>query len=131
MAKKKTVLDFIRIKENRERFSYLVLYDFTFAMLAEQAGVDMILIGDSMGNVIYGYDGTVPVTLEQIIGHAGAVRRGAPNTFIIGDMPFLSYSVSVRETVANAGRLYKEANVDAVQRQTPQVSCWGAYPRGS
>ncbi len=76
MAKKKTVLDFIRIKENRERFCYLVLYDFTFAMLAEQAGVDMILIGDSMGNVIYGYDGTVPVTLEQIIGHAGAVRRG-------------------------------------------------------
>jgi len=86
-------------------------------MLAEQAGIDMILIGDSMGNVIYGYDGTVPVTLEQIILHSGAVRRGAPNTFIIGDMPFLSYSVSARETVANAGRLYKEALVDAIKME--------------
>ena len=117
MAKKKTVLDFLKMKANGERFSYLVLYDFTFAMLAEQSGVDMILIGDSMGNVMYGYDGTVPVTMEQIIYHAGAVRRGAPNTFIVGDMPFLSYSVSVPETVANAGRLYKEANVDAVKME--------------
>lgn len=115
MAKKKTVLDFLKMKEAGEKISSIVLYDFTFAMLAEQAGVDMILIGDSMGNVIYGYDGTVPVTLEQIIYHSGAVRRGAPNTFIIGDMPFLSYSVSLRETVMNAGRLYKEANVDAVK----------------
>jgi 3-methyl-2-oxobutanoate hydroxymethyltransferase len=115
VAKKKTVLDFIRMKENGEKFASIVLYDFTFAMLAEQAGVDMMLIGDSMGNVIYGYDGTVPVTLDQIIYHSGAVRRGAPNTFIIGDMPFLSYSVSIRETVMNAGRLYKEANVDAVK----------------
>ena len=117
MAKKKTVLDFMRMKENGENFSYLVLYDFTFAMLAEQSGVDMILIGDSMGNVMYGYDGTVPITLEQIIYHAGAVRRGAPNTFIVGDMPFLTYSVSIPETVANAGRLYKEANVDAVKME--------------
>ncbi len=117
MARKKTVQDFLRLKANGERFSYLVLYDFTFAMLAEQSGVDMILIGDSMGNVMYGYDGTVPVTLEQIIFHAGAVRRGAPNTFIVGDMPFLSYSVSIPETVANAGRLYKEAAVDAVKME--------------
>ncbi|HHE42119.1 MAG TPA: 3-methyl-2-oxobutanoate hydroxymethyltransferase, partial [Dehalococcoidia bacterium] len=91
MARKKTVLDFMQMKKNGEKFSYLVLYDFTFAMLAEQAGVDMILVGDSMGNVIYGYDGTVPVTLDQVVYHAGAVRRGAPNTFIVGDMPFLSY----------------------------------------
>jgi len=117
VAKKKTVQDFLRLKANGERFSYLVLYDFTFAMLAEQSGVDMILIGDSMGNVMYGYDGTVPVTLEQIIFHAGAVRRGAPNTFIVGDMPFLSYSVSIPETVSNAGRLYKEAAVDAVKME--------------
>ena len=117
MAKRKTVLDFLKMKANGERFSYLVLYDFTFAMLAEQSGVDMILIGDSMGNVMYGYDGTVPITLEQIIYHSGAVRRGAPNTFIVGDMPFLSYSVSIPETVANAGRLYKEANVDAVKME--------------
>jgi 3-methyl-2-oxobutanoate hydroxymethyltransferase len=117
MAKKKTVLDFIRMKENGEKFASIVLYDYTFAMLAEQAGVDMILIGDSMGNVVYGYDGTVPVTLEQIIAHSRAVRKGAPNTFIIGDMPFLSYCVSTSETVANAGRLYKEANVDAIKME--------------
>lgn len=117
MAKKKTVLDFVRMKQNGEKFSYLVLYDFTFAMLAEQSGIDMILVGDSMGNVIYGYDGTMPVTLEQIIYHAGAVRRGAPNTFLVGDMPFLSYSVSIPETVKNAGRLYKEAGVDAVKME--------------
>ena len=117
MAKKKTVLDFVRMKANGERFSYLVLYDFTFAMLAEQAGIDMILVGDSMGNVIYGYDGTMPVTMEQIVYHAGAVRRGAPNTFIVGDMPFLSYSVSIPETVRNAGRLFKEAGVDAVKME--------------
>lgn len=117
MAKKKTVLDFLKMKANGERFSYLVLYDFTFAMLAEQSGVDMILIGDSMGNVMYGYDGTVPITMEQIIYHSGAVRRGAPNTFIVGDMPFLSYSVSIPATVANAGRLYKEALVDAVKME--------------
>jgi len=117
LAKKKTVLDFVRMKANGERFSYLVLYDFTFAMLAEQAGIDMILVGDSMGNVIYGYDGTMPVTMEQIVYHAGAVRRGAPNTFIVGDMPFLSYSVSIPETVRNAGRLFKEAGVDAVKME--------------
>ncbi|MCK5213008.1 MAG: 3-methyl-2-oxobutanoate hydroxymethyltransferase [Dehalococcoidia bacterium] len=117
MAKKKTVHDFIKMKAAGEKFSYLVLYDFTFAMLAEQSGVDMVLIGDSMGNVLYGYDGTVPVTMDQIIAHAGAVRRGAPNTFIVGDMPFLSYSVSIPETVANAGRIYKEAHVDAVKME--------------
>lgn len=115
--KKKTVLDFVRMKEDGEKFAYLVLYDFTFAMLAEESGVDMILVGDSMGNVIYGYDGTLPVTLEQVILHANAVRRGAPNTFIVGDMPFLTYSVSIAETVTNAGRLYKEANVDAVKME--------------
>jgi len=117
VAKKKTVLDFMRMKQDGERFAYLVLYDFTFAMLAEKAGIEMILVGDSMGNVIYGYDGTVPVTLDQIIYHAGAVRRGAPNTFIVGDMPFLSYSVSIRESVMNAGRLYKEAYVDAIKME--------------
>jgi len=117
MGKKKTVLDFIRMKENGERFASIVLYDYTFAMLAEQAGMDMMLIGDSMGNVIYGYDGTVAVTLDQIILHSQAVRKGAPNTFIVGDMPFLSYCVSTGDTVANAGRLYKEANVDAVKME--------------
>ncbi len=88
--------------------------------------MDMILVGDSLGMCVYGYEGTVPVTMDQCICHSEAVRRGAPNTFIIGDMPFLSYQVSVEEAVRNAGRFYKEANVDAIKlegglRVCPQI----------
>jgi len=79
MAKKKTVLDFMRMKETGEKFSKLAVYDFTSALLAEQAGLEMILVGDSMGNVLYGYDGTIPMTMDQMIYHAQAVRRGGPN----------------------------------------------------
>lgn len=126
MAKKKTVLDFFKMKEAGEKFTELALYDFTMATLAEQAGLEMILVGDSMGNVVYGYDGTVPVTMEQMIYHAQAVRKGAPNTFVVGDLPFLSYQTSVEDAVRNAGRFYKEAGMDAVkleggQQMAPQV----------
>ncbi len=126
MAKKKTVLDFLKMKESGEKFSKLAVYDFTSAMLVEQAGLEMILVGDSMGNVIYGYDGTVPVTMDQMIYHSQAVRRGAPNTFIVGDLPFLSYQTSTEDAVRNAGRFYKEAGVDAVKleggrQMAPQV----------
>jgi len=115
MAKKKTVLDFLKMKEAGEKFSKLAVYDFTSALLAEQAGLEMILVGDSMGNVVYGYDGTVPVTMEQMIYHAQAVRKGAPNIFVVGDLPFLSYQTSVEDAVRNAGRFYKEAGMDAVK----------------
>jgi len=126
MAKKKTVLDFHKMKEMGEKFTELALYDFTMATLAEQAGLEMILVGDSMGNVVYGYDGTVPVTMEQMICHAQAVRKGAPNTFVVGDLPFLSYQTSVEDAVRNAGRFYKEAGMDAVkleggQQMAPQI----------
>jgi 3-methyl-2-oxobutanoate hydroxymethyltransferase len=77
--------------------------------------MDMILVGDSLGMCIYGYSGTVPVTMDQCIYHCEAVRRAAPNTFIIGDMPFLSYQVSVPDAVRNAGRFHKEAMVDAIK----------------
>ena len=77
--------------------------------------MDMLLVGDSLGMCIYGYSGTVPVTMDQCIWHSEAVRRGAANTFIIGDMPFLSYQVSVEEAVRNAGRFHKEAGVDAIK----------------
>lgn len=115
MAKKKTVLDFLKMKGSGEKFTKLAVYDFTSAMLVEQAGLEMILVGDSMGNVVYGYDGTVPMTMDQMIYHTQAVRRGAPNTFIVGDLPFLSYQTSVEDAVRNAGRFYKEAGVDAVK----------------
>jgi len=126
MAKKKTVLDFFKMKEAGEKFTELALYDFTMATLAEQAGLEMILVGDSMGNVVYGYDGTVPVTMEQMIYHAQAVRRGARNTFVVGDLPFLSYQTSTEDAVRNAGRFHKEAGMDAVKleggrQMAPQI----------
>ncbi len=126
MAKKKTVLDFMKMKEAGEKFSQCALYDYTAALLAEKAGLEMMLVGDSMGNVVYGYDGTVPVTMEQMIYHAQAVRKGAPNTHIIGDLPFLSYQVSPEDAVRNAGRFYKEAGMDSVKleggrQMAPQI----------
>ncbi len=111
--KKKSVLNFKKMKGN-EKITYVVLYDFHSAKLAEKAGVEMILVGDSVGMSIYGYDGTEPVTMDQMIYHSEAVRRGALNTFIIGDMPFGSYT-NDKNAVANAVRFYKEAHVDAIK----------------
>ena len=126
MAKKKSILDFAVMKEKGEKVTWITAYDFPTANLAEQAGIDMILVGDSVGMVVYGYPGTLPVTMNQIMYHTEAVRRGAPNTFIVGDMPFLSYHKSVADAIENAGRFYKEANVDAVKleggkRVAPQI----------
>lgn len=116
MAKKKlSRIDLQQMKERKERAPWVTAYDYSTARYAEEAGMDMILVGDSLGMVVYGYAGTVPVTMDQCIYHCEAVRRGAPNTFIIGDMPFLSYQVSVEEAVRNAGRFFKEAGVDAIK----------------
>jgi 3-methyl-2-oxobutanoate hydroxymethyltransferase len=106
----------IKEKKNKgEKITMLTAYDFPMAKLIEEAGVDMVLVGDSVGNVVLGYDSTVPVTMDEMIHHAKAVRRGAPNTFLIGDMPFLSYQISDEEAVRNAGRFIKEAGCDAVK----------------
>jgi len=126
LAKKKSVLDFAEMKQKGEKVTWITAYDFPTANLAEQAGIDMILVGDSVGMVVYGYPGTLPVTMDQMIYHTEAVRRGASNMFIVGDMPFLSYQKSVADAIENAGRFYKEANVDAVKleggkRVTPQI----------
>ncbi|MCH8864778.1 MAG: 3-methyl-2-oxobutanoate hydroxymethyltransferase [Chloroflexi bacterium] len=112
---KKTILDFKAMKKKGEKITYLTAYDFPIAQLCEKAGFDMLLVGDSAGMVVHGYSGTVPMTMDQMIQHAEDVRRGAPNTFIIGDMPFLSYQLSVENAIANAGRFYKEAGVDAIK----------------
>jgi 3-methyl-2-oxobutanoate hydroxymethyltransferase len=112
---KKTIFDFMRMKEKGEKITYMTAYDFYTAQLAEQAGIDMLLIGDSMGVALYGYNTMIPTTMDQIVVHSEAVRRGAPNTFIIGDLPFLSYETSVYDAIKNAGRLIKEAGVDAVK----------------
>jgi len=112
---RKTIIDFVEMKKRGEKITWLTCYDYPMATLMDRAGLDMILVGDSMGNVVYGYPGTLPVTMEQMICHTEAVRRGAPNVFVIGDMPFMSYQKSVEDAIANAGRFYKEAGVDAIK----------------
>lgn len=121
MAKRKlTVHDLRKMKEEGRPVVWVTAYDYITAQLAERAGMDMILVGDSLGMCIYGYDGTIPVTMDQCIYHCEAVRRAAANTFVIGDMPFGSYQVSAEDAVANAVRFHKEANVDAVKLEGGQ-----------
>ncbi len=115
MAKKKSIHDFIKMKKAGEKVTWLTSYDFPTAQFAEESGMDMILIGDSLGMCVYGYKGTVPVTMDQCIVHCEAVRRGAPDTFIVGDMPFMSYQITDSDAVYNAGRFLKEADVDAIK----------------
>ena len=116
MAKKKlNRWDLLKKKQNGEQMVWVTAYDFITAQLAEECGIDMLLVGDSLGMCIYGYDGTIPVTMEQCIYHCEAVRRAAPNTFIVGDMPFGSYQITTPDAVANAIRFHKEAGVDAVK----------------
>lgn len=123
MKKKLTRFDLQKMKNKGERVVWVTAYDYWTAQFAEQAGMDMILIGDSLGMCIYGYEGTIPVTMDQCIWHSEAVRRGAPNTFVIGDMPFLSYQINCDEAVRNAGRFFKEARVDAVKLEGGRRVC--------
>jgi 3-methyl-2-oxobutanoate hydroxymethyltransferase len=115
MAKKKGRLDFIKMKESCEQVAWVTAYDFPTAQFAEAAGMDMILVGDSLGMCVLGYQGTIPVTMADCISHCQAVRRGAPNTFVIGDMPFGSYQVTIADAVSNAARFLKEADMDAIK----------------
>lgn len=115
MAKKKSILDLFEMKKKGEKATWVTAYDFPMGSFAEQAGLDMILVGDSLGMVVLGYQGTVPVTMDDCIAHCQAVRRGAPNTFVIGDMPFGSYQISDEEAVRNACRFLKEADMDAIK----------------
>ncbi len=115
MKKKLMIHDFYQMKREGEKVSWLTAYDYPTAQFAEAAGIDMILVGDSLGMCVYGYKGTIPVTMDQCIVHCEAVRRGAPDTFVMGDMPFMSYQLSDEDAVAKAGRFLKEAGVDAVK----------------
>jgi len=116
MPKKKLMIhDLYDMKKKGEKITWLTSYDFPTAQFAEEAGIEMILVGDSMGMCVYGYESTVPVTMDQCIVHCDAVRRGAPNTFIMGDMPFMSYHTSNGDAVRNAGRFIKETGVDSVK----------------
>lgn len=112
---KKGRLEFLKMKRAGQKLTWITAYDYPIAHFAEKVSMDMLLVGDSLGMVVYGYDGTIPVTMEECLIHCRAVRRGAPNTFVIGDMPFLSYQVSISEAVRNAGRFLKEAGMDAIK----------------
>ncbi len=115
MRKKLTRFDLQKMKEEGRRAVWMTAYDFVTAQLAEEAGMDMLLVGDSLGMAVYGYSGTVPVTMDQCIYHCEAVRRAAANTFIIGDMPFGSYQVGIEDACRNAVRFHKEAGVDCIK----------------
>ncbi len=116
MAKKKiTVPEFLEAKENNRRFVMITCYDYTIASLVEKSPIEMILVGDSVGNMVYGYNGTVPVTMEQMVLAVKAVTTGAPTTFVVGDLPFGSYNISCEQAVSNANRLIKEGGCDCVK----------------
>lgn len=112
---KKGITELTQMKQAGEKITWLTAYTYPTATFEQAAGVDMILVGDSLGMCVYGYPGTVPVTMDQCIVHCEAVRRGAPDTFVVGDMPFMSYQVSDEEAVRNAGRFLKEAGADAIK----------------
>lgn len=113
--KKMTTLAFRQKKERREPISMLTAYDYPTALAMDQSGVDSILVGDSLGMVVLGYANTLPVTMEEMLHHCRAVSRGAQFALLVGDMPFMSYQVSVQEAVRNAGRFLQQAGMDAVK----------------
>ena len=112
---KNTSVTFKESKKNGEKLTMLTAYDYTTAKLLDESGVDSILVGDSLGMVVLGYDDTLSVTMEDMIHHSSAVARGAKNALVITDMPFMSYQTSVYDAVVNAGRLVKEGKAQAVK----------------
>ena len=116
MSKKKvTIAELQQKKDQGKKITMMTAYDYPTASLVDQSSIDTILVGDSLGMVMLGYDSTVPVTMDEMIHHCKAVSRGVKSSFIIGDMPFMSYQVSAAQAVKNAGRFLKEAVCDSVK----------------
>ncbi len=116
MERKKIGLPYLFKKVSEgEPISWLTCYDYPTAYLQEEAGVEMILVGDSLGMTMLGYDSTLPVTMNDMIRHTSAVRRGAPTAFLVGDMPYMTYQASTEDAVRNAGRFMAEAGCDAIK----------------
>lgn len=113
--KKMTILDFQKYKDEGRKFSYCTAYDYTTASIVNDSDVEVILVGDSLGMIMLGYNSTVPVTLDDMIHHIRPVVKGAPNTFVIGDMPFGSYNVSKEQAITSADRMLKETMCDCVK----------------
>ena len=120
---KNTVLTFQQAKKEGTRLSMLTAYDYSTAKLVDAAGINSILVGDSLGNTILGYEDTLSVTIEDMIHHTAAVARGAKHALVIGDMPFMSYQASVYDAVVNAGRLMKEGRANAVKLEGGASVC--------
>lgn len=120
---KKTVSTLQQAKENGQKITMLTAYDYSTAKLMDEVGIDMILVGDSLGNVILGYEDTISVTMEDMIHHGAAVSRGVKETMVVVDMPFMSYQISVEEAVTNAGRLMKEGRANAVKLEGGKSVC--------
>ncbi|MDD3513161.1 MAG: 3-methyl-2-oxobutanoate hydroxymethyltransferase, partial [Synergistaceae bacterium] len=115
MKKKMSVLDFKKYKEEGRKFAYVTAYDYTTASIVNESEVEVILVGDSLGMIMLGYKDTVAVTMEDMIHHTRPVVKGAPDTFVVGDMPFGSYNKSIEQGVENATRLVKETGCDCVK----------------
>ncbi|MEM6928550.1 MAG: 3-methyl-2-oxobutanoate hydroxymethyltransferase, partial [Myxococcota bacterium] len=113
--KQKTVLDLRRMKADSKKIVMITAYDATMARLVDAAGVDVILVGDSLGMVVQGHDSTLPVTLDHMVYHCANVARGAKRAHLVGDMPFLTYQVSPEEALRAAGRLVQEGSVQSVK----------------
>ena len=113
--RKVTVLDLQEMKENGRKITMLSIPDYSLALLADRAGLDTILVGDSLAMTVLGYETTVPITLDEMLHHAKAVTRGTKYAFVIGDMPFMSNNTSERDAIINAGRFMQEAGTDAVK----------------
>ena len=120
---KNTVVTFREAKQKGEKLTMLTAYDYSTAKLIDEAGVNSILVGDSLGNVILGYEDTISVTMVDMIHHGAAVARGAKNALVVIDMPFMSYQTSVYDAVVNAGRLMKEGRADAVKLEGGKEVC--------
>ena len=112
---KMTIMDFKKFKEEGKKFSYVTAYDYTMASIVNDSEVEIILVGDSLGMIMLGYASTTPVTMEEMIHHIKPVVKGAPNTWIVGDMPFGAYHESDEQAVHNAVRLIKETGCDCVK----------------
>jgi len=113
--KKIRINTLLKKKQNKEKITALTVYDYTFAYLMDEAEIDLLLVGDSLGNVIAGHDTTIPVTMEEMIYHTKAVKRGVKRSLLVADLPFMSYQISKEKAIFNAGRLMKEGGAEAVK----------------
>ena len=119
--KKIRIKTLLQKKQKGEKITALTAYDYTFAYLMDEAGIDVILVGDSLGNVAAGHETTIPVTMDEMIYHTKSVKRGVKNSLLVADLPFMSYQVSKEDALYNAGRMMKESGAEAVKLEGGEI----------